>query len=64
MLQDIHTLHPLNLLIVGLLLLPMIGSACLFTVVTVGLLFARARIFRQRVYKPMLFNLFLAWIPI
>ncbi|MDQ2715174.1 MAG: DUF1361 domain-containing protein [Chloroflexota bacterium] len=64
MLQDIHTLHPLNLLLVGLLLLPMIGSACLFTVVTVGLLFARAKIFRQRVYKPMLFNLFLAWIPI
>jgi uncharacterized membrane protein len=64
MLQNFHTLHSLNLIIVSILLLPMMGSACLFSVVTVGLLFARAKIFKQRVYKPMLFNLFLAWIPI
>lgn len=64
MLQTFQTLHPLNLIIVSVLLLPMLGSACLFSVVTVGLLFARARIFKQRVYKPMLFNLFLAWIPL
>jgi uncharacterized membrane protein len=64
MLQSFHTLHSLSLIIVSVLLLPMMGSTCLFSVVTVGLLFARAKIFKQRVYKPMLFNLFLAWIPI
>ncbi|HEX7733475.1 MAG TPA: DUF1361 domain-containing protein [Ktedonobacteraceae bacterium] len=64
MLPDFHTHQPLNLMIVGLLLLPLMGSACLFSVVTIGLLFARAKIFKQRVYKPMIFNLFLAWIPI
>lgn len=64
MLADFHTLQSLNLIIVAVLLLPMMGSACLFSLVTVGLLFARAKIFKQRVYKPMLFNLFLAWIPI
>ncbi|HEY0756124.1 MAG TPA: DUF1361 domain-containing protein [Ktedonobacteraceae bacterium] len=63
MTPNFYLIQPLNLMIVSILLLPLMGSACLFSVVTVGLLFARAKIFKQRVYKPMLFNLFLAWLP-
>jgi len=64
MLQRFETLQPLNLIIVSVLLLPMIGSALLFSVLTVGLIVVRGKIFKQRVYMPMLFNLFLAWIPL
>lgn len=42
----------------------MIFSAVLLSFVTVILLFARAKIYHYPVYKPMLLNLFLAWIPI
>jgi len=54
----------LDLRITALLILPMMAAAALLSVVTVALLFARARIYRQRVYRPMLLNLALAWIPI
>lgn len=54
----------LELKIVSALLLPMMASAILFSVLTVVLLFAKARIFGYRVYRPMLLNLGLAWIPI
>ena len=53
-----------ELLITTALLLPMLGSTILFSLLTVGLLFARARIYPYPLYKPMLLNLFLAWIPI
>lgn len=46
------------------LLLPMLGSVIIFSILTITLLFARARIFAYPVHKPMLLNLFLAWIPI
>lgn len=54
----------LELRIVSALLLPMLGSAVLFTGVTVALLVARARLYGYRVYRPMLLNLALAWVPI
>jgi hypothetical protein len=63
-LQPFHTLQPLNLIIVSILLLPMVGSALLFSLVTVGLVAARGKVFKQRIYWPMLLNLVLAWIPI
>ncbi|GCF07260.1 DUF1361 domain-containing protein [Dictyobacter arantiisoli] len=53
-----------ELFVTTALLLPMLGSVILFSILTVGLLFARARIFPYPLYKPMLLNLFLAWIPI
>ena len=54
----------LELRIVSALLLPMLASAALFSAVTVGLLVARARLYGYRVYRPMLLNLALAWVPI
>ena len=54
----------LGLRITALLILPMMAAAALLSVVTISLLFARARIYGQRVYRPMLLNLALAWIPI
>lgn len=53
-----------DLIIIAAILIPMLGSAVLFSLVTIALLVARARIFHYRVYKPMLLNLALAWIPI
>ncbi len=54
----------LDLRITALLVLPMMAAAALLSVVTVALLFARAKLYHQRVYRPMLLNLALAWIPI
>jgi uncharacterized membrane protein len=54
----------LDLRITALLVLPMMAAAALLSVVTVALLFARAKLYGQRVYRPMLLNLALAWIPI
>lgn len=54
----------LELRIVSALLLPMMASAILFTGLTIALLFAKAKIYRIPVYRPMLLNLGLAWIPI
>ncbi len=54
----------LELRITAILLLPMMASAVLFSGVTVALLFARAKLHGYRVYRPMLLNLALAWIPI
>lgn len=54
----------LHLVIITALLLPMMGSTILFTLVTITLLFARARIYHYHVRKTMLLNLALAWIPI
>ncbi|HUY77160.1 MAG TPA: DUF1361 domain-containing protein [Ktedonobacterales bacterium] len=54
----------LELRITALLIAPMMAAAALLSVVTVALLFARARIYGKRVYRPMLLNLALAWIPI
>ncbi|GCE21636.1 DUF1361 domain-containing protein [Dictyobacter kobayashii] len=53
-----------ELIVTTALLVPMLGSVILFSILTVGLLFARARIYPYPLYKPMLLNLFLAWIPI
>jgi uncharacterized membrane protein len=54
----------LELRIVSALLLPMLGSAVLFSGVTIALLVARAQLYGYRVYRPMLLNLALAWIPL
>jgi uncharacterized membrane protein len=54
----------LELRIIAALLLPMLGSAVLFSLVTIALLVARARLYGYRVYRPMLLNLALAWVPI
>ncbi|GCE07399.1 DUF1361 domain-containing protein [Dictyobacter aurantiacus] len=53
-----------ELIITTGLLVPMLGSVVLFSLLTISLLFARARIYPYPLYKPMLLNLFLAWIPI
>ncbi|HEU5342988.1 MAG TPA: DUF1361 domain-containing protein [Ktedonobacterales bacterium] len=58
------TTAELELRIISALLLPMLASAVLFTGMTVALLVARARLYGYRVYRPMLLNLALAWIPI
>jgi uncharacterized membrane protein len=57
-------LQDLDLKIATVILIPMIFSAALLSFVTIMLLFARAKIYHYPVYKPMLLNLFLAWIPI
>lgn len=54
----------LELRIIAGLLAPMLASAVLFSGVTVALLVARARLYGYRVYRPMLLNLALAWIPV
>lgn len=54
----------LELRIIAGLLAPMLASAVLFSGVTVALLVARARLYGYRVYRPMLLNLALAWIPL
>lgn len=54
----------LELRITAWLILPMMGAATLLSIVTVALLFTRAKLYGYRVYRPMLLNLALAWIPI
>ncbi len=54
----------LELRIISALLLPMLASAVLFSLLTVALVVARARLYGYRVYRPMLLNLALAWVPI
>jgi uncharacterized membrane protein len=54
----------LELRIIAGLLAPMLASAVLFSGMTVALLVARARLYGYRVYRPMLLNLALAWIPL
>jgi uncharacterized membrane protein len=54
----------LELRIIAGLLAPMLASAVLFSGMTVTLLVARAHLYGYRVYRPMLLNLALAWIPL